>query len=282
MVEYGINMSKRAKFVLVSLVLALCLWLTTLVDVELRFGLSLGISALTYVLSVWVLFDDLKGIEWLTLMVLPVMFSLGSALFANFLPNSIPRIFGKVFETETGILLAGILRTVYFFLIAMGLYGILLIENIFSVASIRTIQLFRAARSVNFILILLTALFFFTTIFGLKIAFYGIALLVFVVTYVLSFPSLWSIDLKTGENQMLNKISLTIALVVAMVGLALAFWPVKPFMAGLMLTSILYAQLGILEQRLSNRVYLEGSVEYIVTVIIILLVGYWTTSWTGT
>ena len=61
----------------------------------------------------------------------------------------------------------------------------------------------------------------------------------------------------------------------------LCFWPVKPFMGGLILTSGLYALFGILEQRLSNRVYLDSLVEYAVTVMIILVVGFLTTTWTG-
>lgn len=274
-------MSKRSKFVIVSLLVSTCLWLSGFVNVDLRFGLTLGIAALAYVCSVWVLFEDLKGIEWLTLMVLPTMFTLGAALFVNFLPNSIPRLFGRFFELEMAMLLANILKMVYFLFVSVCLYGVLLIENIFSVASIRTIQLFRAARSVNFILTLLTALFFFTTVFGLKIAFYWIGLLVFLITFVLAFPSMWSVDLKLGELRILYRLSFLVALTMAMVGISLAFWPIKAFMAGLILTSVLYTQLGIIEQRLSSRVYLEGVVEYAVTVLIIILVGFWTTSWTG-
>jgi len=226
-------MSKRTRFVIISLVLAFLLWLSTMVSVEWRFALVLSVFMVTYVLSVWVLFDDLKGIEWFTLMVLPTMFALGSGLFANFLPNSIPRFFGKIFQVETAILLSGMLRVLYFLLVSVGLYGILLIENIFSVASIRTIQLFRAARSVNFILTLLTALFFYTTIFGLKLPFYWIGLMSFIVTTTLSFPSLWSVDLKTIDFRPLWRMSSSVGLVLLVMSLALSFWPIKPFMAGL-------------------------------------------------
>jgi hypothetical protein len=275
-------MSKRTRFVIISLILALSLWLSTVMSVEWRFGLVLSVCAMTYILSVLVLFDDLKGIEWFTLMVLPTMFALGAGLFANFLPTSIPRFFGKTFQVETAMLLSGLLRILYFLLVSVGLYGILLIENIFSVASIRTIQLFRAARSVNFILTLLTALFFYTTIFGLKLPFYWIGIMSFVVTVMMAFPSLWSVDLKINEYKILWKMSSLIGLVLVFMSIALSFWPLKPFMAGLMLTSMLYAQLGIFEQKLSSRFYFEGIVEYIATVSIICLVGFLTTSWVGT
>ncbi len=274
-------MPKRTRFVILAFLVALCLWLSNLAPVEYRLGLSLGVSALAYILSVWVLFDDLKGVEWITLIILPVMFTLGSALFANFLPNSIPRVFGKVFQVETAILLAGVFRFTYYVLFGIGLYGVILIENIFSVASVRTIQLFRAARSVNFILTLITSLFFFTAILSLKLPFWWIFISVTLVSFILSFPSFWSVDLKNNYVSEIGKFAFSVGWLVGMVGLALSFWPVKPFMGGLMMTSVLYALLGVMEQRLSSRVYLESSVEYVGTVIIIAIIGFLTTSWTG-
>lgn len=274
-------MQKRSRFVLVAFLTACALWVSSLLPVDYRFGLSLAVSGLTYILVVWVLFDDLKGIEWITLLVLPIMFTLGSALFANFLPNSIPRLFGHVFEVETAMIIAGVFRFIYYVFFGVGLYGIMLVENIFSVASIRTIQLFRAARSVNFILTLVTSLFFFTVVLSLKVAFYWVSLIVFVVAFILSFPSFWSVDLKNNNVKEIMRFAFMVGLLVGLMGLAISFWPVKPFMGGLMITSLLYALLGVMEQRLSSRVYLESVTEYIATVLIIVVIGYLTTSWTG-
>ncbi|KKU33164.1 hypothetical protein A3K29_04480 [Candidatus Collierbacteria bacterium RIFOXYB2_FULL_46_14] len=274
-------MSKRSRFIFISGIISVALWLTTTAPVDYRFGLYLVVSAVSYVLSVWVLFDDLKGIEWLTLMVLPVMFTLGSGLFANFLPTAVPSMFGRAFQLETSMLLAGLFRILYFVFYALAMYGILLIENIFSVASIRTIQLFRAARSVNFILTLVASLFFYTVALSLKLPFWWVAPMVFIVSVILSFPSFWSVDLKGDILHDAGRYSLVVSWVIAICGMALSFWPVKPFMGGLMLTSILYALLGILEQRLSSRVYLESLLEYGVTVIIIFIIGFLTTSWVG-
>jgi len=252
-----------------------------LAPVDYRFGFSIAISVFSYVLSVWVLFDDLKGIEWLTLMVLPVMFTLGCALFANFLPAVVPRMFGMSFQLETGILLAGVVKAIYFLLYAVGMYGVLLIENIFSVASIRTIQLFRAARSVNFILSLVTSLCFFTVAFSLKMEFWWVGLIVFLVSFILSFPSFWSVEIKNSLRSEISRYALATSWVVTISAIALCFWPIKPFMGGLLLTSILYACLGTLEQRLTSRVYLESVLEYGLTVLVIVVIGFLTTSWTG-
>lgn len=274
-------MSKRTRFILVSGVLAVGLWLTTLALVDYRFGLYLAVSALAYVLAVWVLFDDLKGFEWITLMVLPTMFTLGSGLFSNFLPSVVPRMFGRAFQLESSILLAGVFKIFYFVLFAVGMYGVLLIENIFSVASIRTIQLFRAAKSVNFILTLVSSLFFYTVALSFKLPFWWVMAMVFATSFILCFPSLWSVDLKSNLVKDASRYSLAVSWVVAMVSVSLCFWPVKPFMGGLMLTALLYGLLGIMEQRLSSRVYMESLVEYGVTVAIIMTIGFLTTSWVG-
>lgn len=274
-------MSKRAKFVLVGIVLGAMLWFGSLVSVDYRFGIVLAVSSIAYILSVWVLFDDLKGVEWLTLLVLPFMFTLGSGLFGNFLPSAIPSMFGKTIQVETSILLAGVFKALYYIFFVIGIYGILLVENIFSVASIRTIQLFRAARSANFIFSLITSLFFYTVALSLRLPFWWVFLITFAVSFLLSYANLWSVDLKMPSYQDIFRYSFSASWVLAVLSIMLCFWPVKPFMGGLMLTSGLYALLGVLEQRLSNRVYLEGLLEYGVSSLIIIIIGYFTTSWLG-
>jgi len=274
-------MSKRAKFVLVAFLSGLMLWLTTFATVDYRFGLVLTVSTIVYVLSVWVLFDDLKGIEWFTLMVLPVTFTLGSGIFANFLPSAIPSMFGRIIQYETSLFLATVLRILYFLLYMMGIYGILLIENIYSVASIRTIQLFRAARSANFVFSLVTLLFFYTTALSLKMPFWMIAVLSFVSSFIIAYVNFWSVDLKNTQFRLVLRYTVGVSWLVALIGLVLSFWPVKPFMGGLMMTSAIYTLMGVLEQRLTNRVYLEGLLEYSISTLIIFVIGFLTTSWLG-
>lgn len=274
-------MQKRTRFVFTALFIAIMMWFSGFVSVEYQFGLTVAVSAITYLLTVWVLFEDLKGIEWITLLVLPVTFVFGGAMFANFLPNSIPRLGDRVFEVETAIMLAKVVKFVYYILMGIGLYGVLLIENIFSVASIRTIQLFRAARSVNFILTLLTSLFLFTVVFSLRLSGVFVFSFAFLTAALLSFPSFWSVDLKADNFSEVARFSVAVGWLVGLYGLILAFSPVKPFMGGLMLTSLLYSLLGVLEQRLSSRVYLESIFEYVATVIIIMLIGLFTTTWVG-
>ncbi len=274
-------MSKRSKFVLVAILSGVLLWLTELASIDYRLGLVLAVCGAVYALVVWVLFDDLKGIEWLTLMILPVTYTFGSGLFASFLPAAVPSMFGRTFSLETSMFLSSLLRGVYYILYMIGMYGILLVENIFSVASIRTIQLFRAARSANFVFTLITLLFFFTIFLSLKLPFFVVMIVSFVISCTLAYVNYWSVDLKNPDYKQISRFTLATAWLTALIAGALCFWPIKPFIGGLLTTSGIYAMMGVLEQRLSNRIYLEGLMEYLISFVIIFLVAFFTTSWTG-
>jgi hypothetical protein len=173
------------------------------------------------------------------------------------------------------------MRFIFVLLYVLGMYAVLLTENIFSVASIRTIQLFRAARSVSFILALIVSLFFFAVAFSLKLPFYLIGLIVGLVSLFLSFESLWSVDLKTEHLKDVYRLSLTIGWLMALFGTAVSFWPIGPFMGGLLLTSCFYGLLGVLEQRLVNKMMAVNYVEFVVFTTIIVLIAFFTTSWRG-
>lgn len=274
-------MSKRVRFFGVALFLGVCLWLSGFFGVDKRLAVVAGICAMSYVLTAWVLFEDLKGWEWVALLILPVLFTFGSGLFENLLPAAVPRMFGLNFQIETSIFLGGVVRLLFCFLYVLGMYAILLTENIFSVASIRTIQLFRAARSVSFIMVLVTALFFFSVAFSLKLPFYWIMLIGGIVSLLLSFSSLWSIDLKTEHQTSVYRYSLVISWLMMLYSGVLAFWPIRPFMVGLVLTSCFYALLGLLEQRLGNKPFVMNYLEFVIFNIIIVGIAFVTTTWRG-
>jgi len=274
-------MSKRARFVLVAVILGVLLWISSLVSVEARLGIVLAVTGVAYVLSVWVLFEDLKGMEWVTLMILPVMFTLGAGLFANYLPTAIPSLLGFRFELETSLVLGKIVKIIFFLLYILGMYGIYLIENIFSVASIRTIQLLRAAKSVGFVMTLVTAMFFYTIGYSLKIAFWWMAVPAFLISFILSYGNMWTTDLKGERKSDVVRFGVGLSWILTLSMIVLSFWPVRPFMGALMLTAIFYTVLGVFEQKLKHKAYGESFLEYVLFGVIILIIGYLTTSWRG-
>ena len=75
--------------------------------------------------------------------------------------------------------------------------------------------------------------------------------------------------------------SLIVLWTMALYGVVLSFWPIKPFMGGLVLTGCLYALVGIFEQRLLNKMSAAGQLEFVIFNLIILLTAYLSTSWRG-
>jgi len=120
-------MKKRHKFLFVSFLLGLGLLVTQFTQVEFRYQALTILGFMAFGLSAWALFDDLKGIEWFSILVLPAIYPVSVGLFYFLLPEKF------------------LSRVVILGLFIVGMYALLLTQNIFSVAAIRTIQLLRAA-----------------------------------------------------------------------------------------------------------------------------------------
>ncbi len=232
-------MNKRSKMVLTSVLLTLGLWGTQLVDVESRYqaiGLLAGVS---YGLSTWALFEDLKGLEWFTVLILPVMYSVAVALFYFLLPERI------------------LSRIIIMGLFSIGMYALLLTENIFNVAAIRTIQLLRAAQAVGFLLTLLVAFFLWNTIFSFKLAGWWNGLFVLITGWPLVFQGLWSVNLEPNITKKLLNYSLVLSWSLAWLAVMISFWQVTIAVASLFLVSGLYVGLGLAQHALSGRLFKE-------------------------
>jgi hypothetical protein len=81
-----LTISKRQQFVVATLLLTTGLVFTYIAPSEFRFIL-VGLLALSSgVISAFVLRQDLKGAEWFTLLILPMLFSLAVGLFYFLLP----------------------------------------------------------------------------------------------------------------------------------------------------------------------------------------------------
>ncbi len=267
------------KYVLASLFLAVTLWTTQFILPEHRIQAILALSVASYLISAWVLFEDLKGVEWFTVLILPVLFTLGAGLFSLFLPAALPRIFGIRFETEVALLLANLIKMVFWLGFSVGLYALYLTENIFSVAAIRTIQLLRAAHTAGFLLTLIVGVFLFQAIFSFRLSWWAMGLTVSVLSFLLSVQGNWSMQLKEGLSRKIIVYSFVIALICAEIGMTLSLWPLRALTGALVLITSLYVMLGLAEQHLVGRLFKNQINEYVAVAIVVLLVSFYITSW---
>lgn len=257
-------MSKRKRFVITSLVLAAgLLVIANLVDLTTRY-LGIGIlSLLTVGLTIWSLKEGLENIEWLTIPILPFLYTLGVALFYFLLPAN--------FLT---------LATVAFGF-AFGMYVLLLTENIFSVAAIRTIALLRAASSVAFLLSLATCFLLFDVIFSFRLPGLANGGLVFVVSLAVFVQSLWSVELEKELDQKTRFYSLVLALTLGQFTFAISFWPVSVALASLFLTAVTYVLLGLAQAEFAGRLFKKTVREYLAVGIGVFVTLLLTTRWGG-
>jgi len=255
-------MTKRVKFVIISLLLSLALLAIQTISLEWRYTAILIFSLLTYGLVSFALLEDLKGVEWLTLLTLPVLYNVSVALFYFLLPEKL------------------LTRIIILALFAVGSYALLLTENIFSIAAIRTIQLLRAAHAVYFLLTLLTAFFLFDTMFSFRLMPWFNSLIAIVISLPLFLSALWAVKLEKGINEKVCYSSLILSFLFGQLAFLVSFWPLSVPAASLLLVVAMYIGLGIFQHHFSGRLFKKTLQEYIWVGLIVFLVTFLTASWT--
>ncbi|KKS87987.1 MAG: hypothetical protein UW37_C0004G0008 [Candidatus Gottesmanbacteria bacterium GW2011_GWA2_44_17] len=258
-----IGLSKRQWFVLATVVLTVILILTQVVPSDYRYACVLALSFFTFVLTAVCLHEDVKGIEWITLLILPTLYSAAVALFYFLLP------------------VRWLTRIPIALLYAFGFYALLLTENIYNVAANRTIALLRAAHSVGFLLSFVTYFLFVQTIFAFRFGPFPNIIGIGILSFILIFQSLWAMELEEKVSGRL--VSTTIALTAVMIQLTwiLSFWPVPRMMAALFIASVFYSLVGMAQQYLVEKMYKKTVIEFFLVCIIICAIFLATTRWRG-
>lgn len=255
--------SKRQQFVGVTFILTIVLILTQIMSVEWRYPMVLVLSLLTYVLSAWSLREDLNGIEWVTLLVLPTAFTAAVALFYFLLP------------------IRWLTRLPIALLYAVGMYALLLTENIYNVAVDRSIALLRAAHSVGFLLTLVTYFLLLSTILALRLPLFVGSIVVGLLSFILILQTLWTIELEAGFDRRLWHITVILSVFLAELSWIFTFWPVKPVLITLFLTTCFYSTVGMSQQYLAEKLYRKTTIEFVSVAVLVLGIVLLTTRWRG-
>lgn len=253
-VRRNLGLSKRRRFILVSLILSVGLLIVQGLTPEERIIAFVAYFVISYALSAWSLYQDLNGIEWFTNLILPSLFPVSLGIFYFLLPQH------------------PVTRLIVVVLFAVGMYALLLTSNIFAVASIRTIQLLRAARAVGFLITVLTATFLYHLVLSFKLDFYLVPLLVFVVSLPLFINGYWSSDLKDRLSKKVIQYSIVSSLIVSQVSMALSFWPVEAAMGSIFLAMVLYVILGLFQHLMEERLFKRAISEYMTFGVIVFII----------
>ncbi|MFH0863919.1 MAG: hypothetical protein V1858_02445 [Candidatus Gottesmanbacteria bacterium] len=259
--SHKLFLTKREKFGLIVGVLTGGLLLIQVLGPNFRYHLIIGLAVLTYVLFVWGLWEDLNGIEWLTLFILPITYVIAMPLFYFLLP------------------VRWLTRLPIDIIFAVGIYAILLIENIYNVAAERTIQLLRAAHSVGLFLTLFTLFLLLNIIFSLHLPFAENFILIFIIYSLLSLQCLWAMKLEPKISWQLFIYCLIISLIGGELAIIFSFWPIQTIIESLFLTTIFYSLVGMIQQYLVERLFHRTVTEFISVSVVVFILVLITTIW---
>jgi hypothetical protein len=257
------RITKRQKFILTAGLLSAGLLSIQILDVSWRYQAIGGLTVLAYLLSAWSLSEGLTGTQWFTVLILPTLFTLGVGSFYFLIPTT----------WWTRLPIAA--------LFSFGLYALLLTENIFSVAAIRTIQLLRSAQAVGFLLTIITAFFLYDTILSFRLDPWFNFLLTALVSLPLLAQGLWYINLEERISRRCWFYSLVGCLVLGEISLVFSFWPVTVVVGSLALTTSMYIILGLVQHKLTERLFKRTISEHIAVGIAVLVIIFLTTHWGG-
>lgn len=259
----NINLTKRQKIIITSILLTVGLISTQLVDFNLRFKFIAGLGILSYLLSLWALWEGLNLTKAVVLMILPVAYTLAVASFYFLLPV----------RWLTRLPVASIF--------GLTLYLLLLSQNVFNVASIRTIPLYRAASTATFLFTLLSAFFIYNVVYAFNLLFLWNGVVVFLISFPLILQVLWSIKMEDKVSTAVFVQSFILSLLIGEFAFSFSFWPMPTTIWSLSLSSAMYIILGLATQVLRGRENGRVVWEYVGIGVLVFLISFVLTSWAG-
>ena len=258
-------LDKQQRFVIQTGSLTAGLLLTQVIWSDYRFLLVLILALVSYILTAWSLKEDIEGLEWLLLFILPVFFTVSVSLFYFLLPGRL------ISRFTTGVIFT------------LGTYAIIRTVNIYNVAVERSIQLLRVAQTVGLLISLVIVFFTTIVIYSLRVSFWINILLMTPVIFALALQSLWSIKLESRFTSHLLIYSGIIGLVIGELMGSLSFWPIFRSsglaIAALFISSTYYCLVGIIQHYLLGRMFANTIREYIISFVFMLLLLTLATHW---
>jgi hypothetical protein len=256
-----LKLSKRQVFLITTIIMTLGLLLAQTVVIDYRYPFVLGLSVCSFFLSAFALREDLSGIEWLTLLILPTLFTASVGFFYFLLP------------------VRWLTRIPVLILYGISYYALLLTENIYNIAAMRTIALLRAAHTVGFLLLLVTIFFLTNTVFSLSLNPFLTSLFVAFYVYPLIISLLWTMELTPVIGDSVQYIASIVTLLVVESTWILAFLPIDKSLLSLFITALVYVTSGVAEQFLQEKLYKKTLVEFIIVLSVVALLVVFSFQW---
>lgn len=255
-----LKLGKRQKFIISVIILSVGLFILEYLFTKFGFYVAFLIGGLSNVLLYWTLRKDLKENFYYQVFILPFLYCLSFGLFYFLTP---------------ALLRTRIIMTTVF---SIGLYSLFLSENIFIVASIRTIALLNGARIVTFVVTLISYFFLTNIIFSLRTNVFLTAGLVLISSFLFLIHAIWTY---TFEKDIRKDALWLLALTGCFTELAviLWFWPTSSTVTALFMTGAFYTLVGLAHVWLDKKLFKGVIWEYVWVACFAFFILIWFTQW---
>lgn len=255
------RVEKRRRFIIATGLLTLLFLVTTFFSFEQIMIFIPLIFLIVYFMTYFSILEGISRHEWFMLFIHPVYFSILIYLFYFFLPQR------------------WLTRLPFVVIYSVSIYAILLSQNIFNVGASKSLQLFRAAFSVNYLFLTLGSFLTYSLIISLRMNFLFNFIAIFLASLPLSIQLLWSVAPSDLVERHLWRYAMFSSLIIAETGVILSLMPLNQSIFALVLTAIFYSLNGLIQVYLQQALFKERVREYLIvlgfTAIIFVLSLKW-------
>jgi hypothetical protein len=234
-----LKISTRRRLLIATTLLTLLFVVLQRFDFRIILGFNLSVdpvkpvilSAITYLLSLWVLHFKVSGERFVTILLFPAICVFAQTLLWEILISGIFSNYGLV-----GLI---VLSAGSFWVIT---YITLLTVNVLNVSYLREIPLGQAGRAAQFMLTLIIAYISFFLVFSNDIYLVFKEAFILFQTFLLVYIALWTI--KMSKKQRIVA-AMDISILIAFLAFILSLWPINSTYIALVLILVFYICLGI-------------------------------------
>lgn len=261
LIKSCLKIEKRVRFVISAFLLTLLMLVSTFFFFDKAWIFIPFFILFTYILTFFSIIEGIEKVEWLMLFIMPVVFIISFYFFYFLFP------------------VRWLTRLPLIIIFAISVYALILVSNIFNVGVEKSLQLYRAAFSVNYFYQTLIIFLIANLLFSAKMSFIANGLFVFLTVLVLATHLFWSITLKLNLEKKTFFFGLLIAIILTEEVVLFSFIPFKTSILALILTASYYSLAGLTYSHLDNRLFKETVREYLFVIVFVFLIGILTLSW---
>ncbi len=255
------QIEKRIRFVVSALIMTAVMFIATFFFFDKAIFLIPLLFILSYGVTYFSVLQGIEGIEWLLLFLMPVMFTIVFYLFYLLFP------------------VRWLTRLPFIIIYGFSLYAMLLTSNIFNVGVEKSLQLYRAAFSVNYFYQTFVMFLAASVMFAFHLNPFLNGLLMFIITFLLSLQVLWSVRPKVFVERNLIHYSIFISTLVVQLGIVLSFIPIKLSIAALIITAVYYSVCGLLYHYIEQKLFSQTIREYVFVICFVCAIVLLSLQW---